>query len=758
MGIVSGIKWMFGGGRSEEATSRRGAPQITPDHVPPGALADLWALHDERMPETPKRIQDAIDFLTGKKRAPMPPEFPIEERDALRGDSELKYKRVRQEVARLAQKVPRTKRPKAGESNAAKRASSKIESFAEAVLQKTYAYRASVMTLKVEGELFLFSYPAPDYYKVIPTLYDEYEEEDRHLTEDEYGDVPEGRRHEYEAFEKDVEVPVDDDESEDAAMLAAAEGNERPAREPETRKETRYKRRLKRYRVDAEGNPDDDSEAFTTDLDESNKFYEDELSRAYGQTIPLVHEFVHRQDCIPVNPRFAGDRIEFDAVIRRSLFTRSELIRRRYRWSDMDEQLEPVSARDGESGDFWLYEYRSKDDQEQPFIVFQVGERSTTKDDETAVVKLWDAYGINDMLCHYEVGEHWTFAKWDLNSIPATQHSMQDALNRDSIVTGLTMSTWVSGWPTFGQKMTQEGVALAKLAGDTDLSVVLRPNSVIPLWGELIELTSRGSNVDVKTLLTVLGEDLDKASASPGVFGGEGPTSGLDRQVTGRDFEVANSAVTEAARRMYEAAARFTLIICTALAKKSKRPVEVWAMSDTTVPQTASQQTTTYSVHKLGADDCGPNFDVIAEFPNVPGENLAAATTFADLVSQGLLLREEFRTLWGDPAPELFEAKLRLQRFYDSEAGQLDLLQGLADYLADSRLAKLLELTSKGKMTGAKGGAPTAVMTDLMGGGGGPTPAESAVGGAVNGAIQADAAASGGQMDAMGSAELGQAA
>lgn len=756
MGIVSGIKTLFGKG--DDKSQRRGAPQITPDHVPQGALAELWALHDERMPETPKRIQDAIDFLTGKKRAPMPPEFPVEERDALRGDSERKYKRVRQECARLSAKTPRVKRPKAGESNAAKKQSTKIEGFAEAGLQKTYSYRSSVMTLKIEGELFLFSYPAPCHWQIIPTLYDEDGTEDKHLTEDEYGAVPEKRRAEYERYDAEIEDEPDPDEEEADAMLAAAEGTERPKRERTTRQEPRYKRRAKRYRVDRDGNPDDGSDDFETDLEESNKFYGEEMGKAYGQAVPFVHELVHRQDCIPINPHFSGDRIEVDGVIRRSLFSRSELIRRRYKWSDMVEQLEPVNARDGEQGDFWLYEYRSKDDFERPFIVFQVGERSTTKDDETAVVKLWDEYGINDMLVHYELGEHWTFAKWDLNSIPATHHGMQDQLNRDSIVTGLTMSTWISGWPTWGQKMTQEGLQLAKLAGDVDLTVNLRPNSVIPLWGELVELTSRGSNVDIKTLLQVLGEEIDRAEASPGVFGGEGPTSGLDRQVTGRDFEVANSEVTEAARRMYEAGARHTLIISAALAKLSGRPVEIWAMSDVTTPQTG-EQTSSYSVHKLGADDCGPNFDVIAEFPNIPGENLAAAMTFADLVDKGLLLREEFRTLWGDPAPELFEAKLRLQRFYDSEAGQLDLLQGLADYLADSRLKKLLDLTTKGKMTAPTGGAPTALMSDLMGGSGAAgNPAVAAQGGIMNGAVQADAASGGGPMDGMGGADLAAAA
>lgn len=758
MSFVSRVKGILGGSKTD--TSHRGAPQITPDSVPHGALADVWTLHDSRMPETPKRIQDAIDFLTDKKRAPMPPEFVLEERDAMRGSSELKFRRVREECARLSAKVPRIKRPKAGESNAAKRASTRIEQFAEGVLGKKYAYRSTVMTLKVEGELFLFAYPSPASWKYIPTIFDEDQQEGPHLTEDQYGQVPEARRGEYERFDMSVtDEPQPQDEG--AAMLAQAMGTEAPAKpEPTTSVQPRYKRLSQRYRVDAEGNPDDGSDTFTVDREQSNQFYGDELAQAYGKTIPLDFELVHRQDCIPINPRFVGDRVEVDGVIRRSLFSRSELIRRRYRWAEMDEQLEPVSGRDGQNGDFWLYEYRTKDENERPFIVYQVGERQTTKDDETCVIKLWDEYGIDDMLVHYDVGDSWRFSNWDLNSIPATHHGMQDALNRDSIVTGLTMSTWVSGWPTFGQKMTSEGLALAKLHGVTDLSFSMRPNQVVPLWGELVELTSKGSNVDVKTLLMVLGENIDKAQASAGPFGGDGPTSGLDREVTGRDYDVANFAVIEASRRMYEAAGRFTLIICTALAKKAKKAIELWIMSDTTVAQTG-KQTTNYSVVKLGADDCGPNFDVIAEFPNIPGENLAAASLFADLAGKGLILREEFRERWGDPSPEIFEAKLRLQRFYDSPAGQLDVMEGLATYLADDRMAKLVRLTADGKMTAEKGGAPTAGMNDLMGGGGGggmQNPGAAALGGGNAGAMQADAASAGAPTDGMGASDLGVAA
>jgi hypothetical protein len=752
------------GKSADVSTSYRGVAQITPDDVPEHALADLWTLHDRRMPKTPKRIQDSIDLLSGEKRAPMPPEFDQDDREAFRADGASKYTQPKDIARRLGAKRPRTKRPTAGASKAADRASTGIEQFAEGAMRK-YPYGPSIKTLAHEGELFLFVSPTPTYWERIPTIFDDDQAEGPHLTDDEYGALPEHQQNQYELFMLD---PTDDPDGDLAAegSETADDGDESAA----PTQEARYKRIKQRYRVDAEGNPDDGSDQFSMDRSESNAFYRDEMSQAFGKKLPLVYELVSRLDAIPINPRWSGDGVEIDGVIRRTLFSRSELLRRGYRYSDCDEQLEPQSARDGRDGDFWLYELRTRDEFGRPFIVYQVGERASTSygDSDTAVIKLWEEYpGVDDILVHFEYGEHWAFSDPDIRSMPITKAYMQDWLGRDAALTGLIISMWGSGFPSWGQKITKESLALAE-AGDISMDVRVRSNSVVPLIGDLVELTPRGSNLDVKTVLGELGTDASENLPSQGAFGGDGPTSGVDREVVGRDMEVAYGDIIEAARRMYEAGARFTLMVCSALAKKAGRPVELWIMSDTPVAQ-SGKQTTSYSVVTLSADQCGGNFDVTAEFPHVPGENLAATSLFQGLAKDQLILREEFRTLWGDPSPEIFEAKLRLQRFYDSPEGQADLMQGLAEYLADQKMAQLLKLQSAGKVT--QGGVSTAAMGDLMGaGGGGQTaapdmsiqnPGPAALGGMTQGALQASARSAGGPLDGMsagGGAGMGLAA
>jgi hypothetical protein len=755
-------------GQGDKGTSARGMPQVTPDSVPPRALSQIWTTHEARFPKTPVRIRDARELLAGEKRAPMPASFDKDDRRNFRADGSDKFERPRHTARRLAKKIIEIKRPNAGESNAAKKAATKIERFANGALSKKYPYRATVEILLNEGELFLFVTPAPSYWQFIPCLFDDTQEEGPHLTEQEYAAVPEQRQAEYEGFDTKVTDTPDPQAADDAAMLAASQG-EQPttANEPTTTTETRYKRLKRRYRVDAEGNTDDGSDAFTLDRTQSNALYKDDLKHQYGDKLPLVYELVHREDCIPINPRFSGDQIEIDGVIRRTLFSRSELIRRNYAWDGMDEQLEPVSARDGRDGEFWLYEYRTFDEQGRPFIVYQVGDAGyTTKDDETAVIKLWEEYEcVDELLVHYDLGQHWSSANWDLNSIPFTRSFAGNWLQRDAVMTGLAISVWGSSFPSWGQKMTQEGLTLSKLMGDVPLDFNVESNTVKPLFGDLVEMTPKGTNMDVKTLLVGLDAINSEDLPQTGAFGGPGPTSGLDRQVQGRDTDDSLGDVTEASRRMAEAAARMTLKVCTSLARKTKRPVELMIMSTVTAAQ-GGEQTTNYSTVELGPDDCGPNFDVLAIFPNVPGENLAGAMAYKDLVAAGLLLREEFRELWGDPSPELFEAKLRLQRFYDSPEGQQDLMLGLAEYMADNRQKQLIQLAAAGKAT--PGGQPKALMDNLLGGaapaapatggGGGGNPAQQSLAGTRGGVLQADAASAGGSMDGMTGQPLGRAA
>ena len=755
-----------------EARKRRSVDlsKITPDHVPEGALAALWDLHDGRMPLTPQRIRDARDLLAGKKRAPMPEEFSLEDREAFRADGPDKYERARETARRLAAKKARIDRPVIGLGEATKKVSTKIETFANGLLDELFPDLPAVDILLNEGEAMLEMLPMPAYWERVETLYDEDGDEEPLLGQSEYDALPENRRPEYESFDQDV--PEDEGaDDEGMAYVEPGEDGAMAKREPKPTglKRTMFKRVRAAYRLDAnlEHQPDENEpghEEWAFDRDASLDFYQDQLEDFYARNIPIHLEILSRLDFIPLNPRFSGKKVKVDGAICRRLFRRSELLDKGYRWTGCEDLLEPVDALQGNDGDFYLYTlyylYRGR-----PLVIYQVGDRGTTfQDGTTAVIDLWQEYGIPELPIHFEYGQFWAASDPDLRSMPFTQPYMQNWLNRDAVLTGLNIAAWASGFPTWGQKIDKNSLPQA-INGEVDLAFQMRPNSIVPLYGDLIQLTSTGSNQDVRTILMALDTQVKEDLPDKGAFGGDGPTSGLDRQVQGRDVEIAHGDVIEAYRRTKEAAGRFGLMIADALGKKSKRPVSLYVSSPGPIAQVGQQSTVTALV-QLKPGLIGKSYDVVAVFPNRPGENLAGIAQLQTLAEAGLILREEFRELWGDPHPEIFEAKLRIQRYYDSPEGQMDLMQGMAEYLADEKLRQLYQLAGDNRVTGTQPGAfSTAAMGDLHAAGGGAAaaipggqgapqmsiqdPGQAAVAGAAGGAMNASAASAGAPTNGM---------
>jgi hypothetical protein len=729
--MLGSIKKLFGGGttKKDRATSPV-LDELSPDNVPDGAIAALWELMDGRYPETNKRIRASIDLRAGKLRPFMHPNWDMEDRETLRADGPEKYERPRRTVRRLAAKKARIKRPAAGESPLSKRQSSRIEDFADGYMAEQYPDNEVVDLLGNEGETLMLQVPMPSHWEKIPTLYDEFEDEGKHTKAADYEKLPEHRKREYEKADS---------------------------------KGTTYKRMKKRYRLDKSGEPDDGREDFEVDLKKSAKYYAEERDDAYARHLPvLMRGPISRLDFVPINPRFVGKRTEVDGVIIRTLYRKS-MLKRDYRWEGCDTTLlEPVTAYDGNTdGELYLYELWAYDEWRRPYVAYQVGTKSATWADDaqnTAVIKLWEEYpGCTELPIAFEYGQHNAGADADLRTMTITQPYQQNWLQRDGILTAMAISTAESGYPTWGQKITKDGVeAMRALGGDIPLEFTMQPNTVVPLIGDLVELTSKGTNNDVGMLLQALDALNEKELASPGAFGGEGPTSGLDRQVQGKDMEVSYGDIIEGGRRIKERTARHALMLCTAIGKKCDRPVELYVMGDSPAPQSGDQSPTRTRV-KLPVEICGDNWDVIAEFPHVPGENLAGTSLFADLAGKKLILDEEFRTLWGDPHPEMYAGRLAIQEYFKSPAGQLDALQGMAEYLADDRLKKTLELVNNGRMTGKDGGVSTAAMDDLVSGGQPhqagmpgmqvPNVAASALGGGNAGAISASMASAGSPMD-----------
>lgn len=735
-GAKRAISRLFGAGatpKTREASTI--LDELSPDNIPDGALAALWEVLDARYPETNRQIKDSIDVRAGRKRPMMHDNWDADDRENDRAVSPEMFELPRQTARKLGGKQANIKRPAAGIEPKAQKEATRIETWSNGYLDEQYPDLAVVDLLLNETQTLILQIPMPSHWECIPTLYDEMEEEGKNATQAEYDAAPPARQREYARANTNDAAPT-------------------------------YKRMRKRYRLDASGNADDGTDTFAVDLSRSARYFEGEMADAYARNIPIhLRGPLSRLDFIPLNPVFSGKSTDVDGVIIRTLYRKSKL-KRDYRWEGCDntELLEPVSPYDGQGGELYLYELWAYDELHRPYVAYQVGTRATDHADTstTAVIKLWEEYpGCNELPIAFEYGQHNSGSNADLRVQTFVEPYWRNWLQRDKILTSLSISTDISGYPTWGQKITKEGVeAMRALGGDIPLEFRMQPNTVVPLIGDLVELTARGSNNDVKTLLSALQSLYEKNTVQPGALGGEGPTSGLDRQLQDRDMEIAHGDVIEGARRIKEKVGRHALMLGSAIGRKSNRPVELYVRSEAALPDGGGTTQKAESI-SLPPDLCGDNWDVIARFEQQPGENLANSSLFLTMLKEGAILMREFRE-WavGDPHPEQFIAEKALEDYFlRNPAGQLDVLMGMAEYIRDSRLKKLLELTNKGAMTGAVGGMATSAMQDLTGeggppaGGGGvpgmqlPDRGAAALAGGNAGALNASAAASGGPFD-----------
>jgi hypothetical protein len=471
---------------------------------------------------------------------------------------------------------------------------------------------------------------------------------------------------------------------------------------------------------------------------------------------------------VPLNPSFSGKRTTVDGVIIRQLYRQSKLARE-YAWAGCDQLLEPVDSLDGLEGDFFLYELWAYDHEGCPFVAYQVGKKATTfaDGDSTAVIRLNEAFpGCTELPVAFEYGQHTADPNPDKRGLPFAIPYLDNWRRREDILTAMCISIAGSGYPTWVQVLTKDSVdVMNELEGDVDLEFRMRPNTVQYAVGQLIDVSAKGQFGGVEIVFKALDALNERELPAKGALGGEGPSSGLDRQIQGKDFEVSYKTTIEGYRRLKESMGRYVLMIASALGKAADQPVELYSIGTAPNPQTGAT-TTKRTRLTLPPDLCDGNWDVVAEFETVPGERLAQSSLFLEALGQGAILLREWRE-WGvgDTNSEQFIAEKLLEDFYLKDpAGRLAVYRGMLDYVADTKMRQMLELAHQGDVTSANGGIATAAMDHLLGAGGQPqgqlppgqptntgiqygNPAQSQLAGAVGGAVQASAGSAGSPFD-----------
>jgi hypothetical protein len=742
--MLDGIKKkLFGGGATPQ--SRKTSEHLDaygPDNMPDGCLAALWELHAARYPNTLKLLEQSRKAMNGEIKGAVAPEWDADDRDVFRTGGPEAWERPRKTAKRLAAKKARVKRPNTRLNPKAQEESTRIEQFDNAVLDVQFPdYPATEMSLNEGWSLFVCM-PTPISYRRIPTLYDEFEEESPFLKADEYDKAPPSRKREYARASKDGDAPT-------------------------------YKRLRKKYRRSKDGEPDDGSDAFELDEKRTAREFEDALDDAFARNLPIqIRGPISFRDFKPIDPVWSGSKTLVEGAIIRTRYRKSRL-KRLFTWDGCDELIEPVGP-DGGDGEFFLYELWAYDEWHRPYCAYQVGTKNASyarpnrygEEGQTAVIKLWEAFpGITELPISVEPGDYIATSDLDKAVLPFPIPYIDNWRQRNSLMDTMTMAAQKYGFPSFVQELTPESLdVLERLGGEVDIEFKAAPNTVHRVFGKVSPLGPSGPAPVVGELLQALDALNEKELPQQASFGGEGASSGLDRQIIGRDTEIVHGPVIEAVRRHKEAMGRHVLMVASALGKAADRPVETYVIGTAPNPQSGGT-TTTRTVISLPPDICDDNWDVVAQFETEPGEHLAQASLFMEMFKIGVILEEEFRE-WalGDANPEIFRWKKVIEDYFKSPAGMMDIMKGAAEYIADDKLAQAIELTNSGKLTDPMGGTSQAAMDSLLGGGGAPggsptgmtlntNPGQAALAGANGAAMSADAASYGSPTDgAMGPA------
>lgn len=727
MAIADAFKRLFGNGSSPKtrATSAM-LDSYGPDDMPDGCLAALWELHWNRQPRTPQLITEARRAMNGQSVRVSAPEWDVDDLNAFRTGGPDAWERPRKTAKRLSYKKSRVKRPVARLGPTAQKESTRIEQWVNAALDQTFPdYPVTELSLN-EGPTLMICHPTLIGFEQVDTLYDEFEQDAEHISESDFAAIPDDQKSEY-------------------ARASA------PSDEP------RYKRIRQKYRRTSSGERAKETEP--ADLKQTTKEYEQTIEDMLARRFPIAIRLVSRLDFVPLDPSWGGKYSSCDGALIRTLYRRSRL-KASYRWEGCDELVEPTGA-DGRDGEFFLYELWAYDSEQRPYCAYQVGTQKTSwaDDDSIAVIRLDEAFpGLTELPISFEYGDYVASSDPDMRSLPFAIPFIDNWRQRDSIMNTMAVSVAKYGYPSFVQEMTPDSLAvLDQLGGDVDLEFQVAPNTVKPVVGKIVPLTPAGAGPNVGEMLSALNEMNERELPQPGAFGGEGPTSGLDRSIQGRDLEIIHGPVIESVRRHKEKMGRYMLMIGSAIGQACGKPIEIYAIGTAPTPSGTTQ---TQNRISLPPDICDDNWDVVAQFEVRPGENLAQSSLFLEALAQGAILMREYRE-WalGDENPEQFVYEKIVQDFLTSPTGQADIIQGMAAYLGEQRITEMMQLAQGGRITSPQGGVSTAAMGTLVPPGGAPpgppntglvnpgNPAQSQLAGANAGAMQASAGAAGSPLD-----------
>ena len=625
-------------------------------------VAELCRTHFERYTGSLGRITDARQLLIGEMRAPLPDVIAGRpDGEAFRVDTAQKYTATLQLVNKLSEPEPQMKRPKTATSDLAERNSSRIEKFVNPALRRLMSHRDAIELLLVEAEGAALVRPNVANWRRVPGDYyeDDGETVKRAFRRDETG--------------KSYDDAVDEDEDGDEERVSAT---------------------------------------FKTDEKRSRAAYDRHVRHQRARHFPAEVELLSRQQMVPINPRVRGYDVDIDGLLIKTKFNRSELIRRNYIWTGMNDHLEPTSSAEGDGNEFWLYEAWLTDQDDEgnlyPYVAYSVAGKPTSNSrdgfEADAVIDLYKTCALRSLPVAYGYGWRWFTVDPDKRAIPYTFPFGRSWLATDAFLTGKAYAGWSEGMLAWFMQMPDSvkdpAMQQAWMEFVQQNPLTIEPFKILPVWGSMIPAQHPGTGRDVGEMVSALQGSNSGELVNPLARGGGDAASAIEREVVSADTVAGIMDVRRSAMHMRKRVGEILLEICTGISRKHKKDVLIYGNPDQPTDREGNSSITRAIIelkpHWLGPEG-EESFDLVPILPKSLGDNLAEKAQLFGFWQAGAITDEQWCEAIGVSDPDRYIAQLIFDRWKkDPQGGVPVMMMDAAKYLGDQELVEMFEAQQKG--------------------------------------------------------------
>lgn len=467
------------------------------------------------------------------------------------------------------------------------------------------------------------------------------------------------------------------------------------------------------WRRDATGRAPYDRgyDAERMDMGKTRRAYEHARDEYMAGHYCSVVEIYGRDEAVPINLRYRGKELILDGLVTRRKFSKTELIKDHgFVWRNMGgPQLSPSEDEQAECTLISVW----KCDDEGPYVAYSVdGEdtwrvQSSTSAERKYVDAVMDLgqYGLDELPVTWQIGWHLPRRDLDKSGIPFPWAFGPNWATANAIISAVAYRHWQFAYLAPFVELSESDAVLARLEGNILRDFKLEPMTVKTIPGKLQWPVAPGVGPDAQLVLgQVLGSNAREQTPVAAV-GGPGAESGLDRALSTRQAMDALGQVMDAGLALARFAGRIQSKIYDGVTMMRGSPLPIRA--NPPVPP-GGESTNTRAVYTVPHDMFGGVYDMEAEYPRKPGENLPQVQQWFEIYQGGGMDYFEFRELgFGDTAPDVSLARKITWEYLNSPEGQMELRQGVAEYTKDERMKAILALQAQGKAN--RSGLPTAL-------------------------------------------------